>query len=281
MAKRLSFSVLFILVLRVSSTVASQLSFNVLSKDLIDGVYRPYSEGSSVGVQFVTTTDSLSVLTLNGEPIIQVSKAVGGYRVLIIDRQTFVQKSASESRGTEKLFKDYAVPFDTELQVDRLDHLVDALRYVPMDHHSLVLQESVLKLAHFVETKLFIQAAIAMGTELSISGKEFPSALSMYMTAMQLDKLLSNHSLLNPVSPSVDLFVLGLGDDDCLTECPPCEDDLCLGMCGYSCNCWQWVCGDCCYHLGCYGHDVCCREKFVQTKCLFPIGITCESEYTC
>ncbi len=279
MAKRLSFSVLFILILRASSkssTVAPHLSFNVLSKDLIDGVYRPYSEGSSVGVQFVTTADSLSVLTLDGEPVIQVSKAVGGYRVLNIDRQTFLQKS-----GTEELSKDYAVPFNTELQVDRLNYLVAALHDVPMDHHSIVLQESVFKLAHFLETKLFIQAAIAMGTELSISGKEFPSALSMYMTAMQLDKLLSNNSLLNPISPSVDLRALGLGDDDCLAECPPCEDDLCLGMCGYSCHCWQWVCGDCCYHLGCYGHDVCCREKFVQTKCLFPIGITCESEYTC
>ena len=41
---------------------------------------------------------------------------------------------------------------------------------------------------------------------------------------------------------------------------PPClpypnPDDGCFGMCGAGCDCWEWVCGDCCYHLICAEHD--------------------------
>ena len=42
----------------------------------------------------------------------------------------------------------------------------------------------------------------------------------------------------------------------------------CLGMCGPGCWwCWRYVCGDCCYHLGCYEHDVCCQDYF-SSACL-------------
>ena len=69
--------------------------------------------------------------------------------------------------------------------------------------------------------------------------------------------------------------------DDCLEECPPCPDDACLGMCGFGCLCWKFICGDCCYHLGCYGHDMCCRQNFFDTQCLFPYGFVCDEDYYC
>ena len=51
----------------------------------------------------------------------------------------------------------------------------------------------------------------------------------------------------------------------------------CLGMCGRKCSCWRWVCGDCCWHYGCYQHDLCCQHDFYSTYCLFPIGFSCSS----
>jgi hypothetical protein len=33
-----------------------------------------------------------------------------------------------------------------------------------------------------------------------------------------------------------------------------------LGMCGPGKTCWPWVCGDCCWHRGCYRHDLHCRN---------------------
>lgn len=41
----------------------------------------------------------------------------------------------------------------------------------------------------------------------------------------------------------------------------PDRDDYCRGMCGQDCNCWSWVCGDCCYHHGCAAHDDWCRRR--------------------
>jgi hypothetical protein len=35
--------------------------------------------------------------------------------------------------------------------------------------------------------------------------------------------------------------------------------DSCYGMCGNGCNCWRWVCGDCCCNAGCRQHDAHCR----------------------
>lgn len=279
----INFTVLIIVVLRCFasklSAIGSPLSFNSLTKNLIDGVYHPYSDKPHIGVQFVSTTDSLNVFKLNGDSILQVSNIVDGYRMLNVAGQTFLQQSVS--LGTEQSVRDYAIPSNVELKFDNLDHVVSSLQDLPMHYHSLILQESVSRLAKMVEMKLFVQATIAMGTESLITGSDFPSALPMYTTAIQISQVfLANHSLSNPVSSHVAQSQI-ITNDDCLNDCPPCEDDLCLGMCGYSCYCWEWVCGDCCYHLGCYDHDVCCREKFIQTKCLFPLGFQCESEYSC
>ena len=38
----------------------------------------------------------------------------------------------------------------------------------------------------------------------------------------------------------------------------PNRDDDCLGMCGKGCCCWCDICGDCCFHQGCYVHDKWC-----------------------
>ena len=47
----------------------------------------------------------------------------------------------------------------------------------------------------------------------------------------------------------------------------------CLGMCGPGCTCWRFVCGDCCFHKGCYDHDLCCRRSFLSLGCWSPIRL--------
>ena len=66
--------------------------------------------------------------------------------------------------------------------------------------------------------------------------------------------------------------------DECEDENDkPSEENLCIGMCGPECDCWCWVCGDCCYHKGCYQHDVCCRTKISSFSCWLPFNFTCDS----
>jgi hypothetical protein len=47
--------------------------------------------------------------------------------------------------------------------------------------------------------------------------------------------------------------------------CHPCRDlqdsgGDCFGMCGAGCDCWEWVCGDCCSHPVCVVHDGLCGD---------------------
>lgn len=44
----------------------------------------------------------------------------------------------------------------------------------------------------------------------------------------------------------------------------------CLGLCGPNCWCWSLVCGDCCFHRGCYEHDLCCSHNKLSAYCLLP-----------
>ena len=61
------------------------------------------------------------------------------------------------------------------------------------------------------------------------------------------------------------------------------HNSTCTGMCGPSCTCWTWVCGDCCWHSGCHEHDRCCELNPLSGYCLFPwfYGFTCDSYVTC
>ena len=53
------------------------------------------------------------------------------------------------------------------------------------------------------------------------------------------------------------------------------RQNKCLGMCGKECNCWKWVCGNCCYNEGCYQHDKCCEHDTLA--CWLPTGFNCQS----
>jgi hypothetical protein len=50
-----------------------------------------------------------------------------------------------------------------------------------------------------------------------------------------------------------------------MCEGPGCErypnrDQDCFGMCGAGCECWSWICGDCCFHDFCADHDALLRR---------------------
>lgn len=46
----------------------------------------------------------------------------------------------------------------------------------------------------------------------------------------------------------------------------------CYGLCGPWCTCWSHVCGDCCWHPGCYQHDKYC-DKPNSLSCKLGRGV--------
>jgi len=46
----------------------------------------------------------------------------------------------------------------------------------------------------------------------------------------------------------------------------------CYGLCGPWCTCWSHLCGDCCWHPGCYQHDKYC-DKPSSLECKLGKGV--------
>ena len=245
------------------------LDVYTLSENTVDGSFTDLASGR--GVRFVSNLDSLFITTLDGHPLLMAEESDGSLRLVNIGGRRFIQR-----RKTERCSVDYAVPDTVEKADSRiLEALVRRIETTDTNAHAQSFQSAVDNLFLRPESELMERAAFALGDE-GITGREYPGVLPFYMAALQLQKKMDKDT-----SQEAQVKWRLKRDESCLSECPPCPDDECLGLCGYSCNCWKFICGDCCYHLGCYGHDVCCRENFTHSSCLFPFGFTCEGTYSC
>ena len=138
--------------------------------------------------------------------------------------------------------------------------------------------------------RLLEPAAQALGEDLGIIGKDEPSIMAFYTTAMKLTEtyyknrreMVTMARAPNPWEAYISRRRVNIqAYPNCdLTSCPPCQEDQCIGLCGKGCNCWWWVCGDCCFHKGCADHDLCC-EDWYSWACLVPYNLECESPYVC
>ena len=82
------------------------------------------------------------------------------------------------------------------------------------------------------------------------TGSAFPASLALHKIARQ-----SADALGIEVQP-----IAQTADENSYCTAYPNSWNNCYGMCGPGCNCWSWICGDCCYHYGCAVHDSWCRE---------------------
>ena len=220
---------------------------------------------------------SLSITTLEGQPLLTAGRSVGSMRLVSVGKDKFIQQKDGEGST------DYAVPASVggimDIVPGTLEALVRRLQSVDGSVHSKKLQASTEELLTRSEVQLIERAAFALGGK-GVTGLKYPSILPFYLATLQLQRLLTNSTSVG--YPPSHLYSKHVSKRaSCFETCPPCPNDNCLGMCGLACNCWRFLCGDCCYHLGCYDHDLCCRERFVQTACLFPFGFSCESHYQC
>jgi len=122
----------------------------------------------------------------------------------------------------------------------------------------------------FSEFDMLYDAALAVGYSGGMTVQEYPGILPLYMAALHQPTA----RVTLGTAPSFDTEV---AHANCTKTS---EGQLCVGMCGPHCNCWSFVCGDCCFHNGCYCHDLCC-VNYVSWSCLFPFGFSCERGYRC
>ena len=266
----------------------SHVTFEV-NKNKLQGEYhgssgsiRFYSEGNKDG-------HSLAVTTLEGNPIVSSRKqkgsstmtlTLGGTKfVTVMNQPDFVVPAAFHNYIESALEQNHIMPIVT-------------LQYFSTGNADMARKEAVDDLISRGEPDLIVEAAKALG-DAGVMGPDSPAAQKFFVLAMRLEKIkkrLQNqaesnindhlpHSFFQSVSSESD------GDTCakmCTTgKCPYYGDrsNYCEGMCGYQCNCWNFVCGDCCVHRGCLEHDKCC-ETYWSFKCLVPIKFSC-THYPC
>lgn len=108
---------------------------------------------------------------------------------------------------------------------------------------------ALTEMSNLPEVAQFPALSRALGAR-GFTGTDFPATLVLHKVAQQTAQTLK-------IKVS-ELQLPGKTEGYC--DSYPNPYNGCFGMCGEGCDCWSWVCGDCCYHNGCAQHDTWCRD---------------------
>ena len=245
--KELLFLILYV-VLDIATTTligGTLVEFSFTQRQM----YGKYISGDGIhGISFFSGVDDfLLIRTLSGETIVETSP--------------ITERDGQKLRAVYIMGREY------------LQHTSSSHSDQPVDHNT-PLPDAIQELMKVEEVGLLEEVAEAVGQK-GLTGKDTPAAMPFFAFALKVTQLQTKRD---------NTFIRNatrVQRADCLSTCPPCPNNNCFGMCGKGCSCWSWVCGDCCYHMGCYDHDKCCEERFIQTRCLFPFGFRCDQPYSC
>ena len=241
------------------------------SRGDVSGIYK--NEDGSLGIKFVCRIGYLQVKTLNDITIVEFNS----YREV-------------DKRMARSLYI---------LDGEYLQHKSGAHGHLdrPVGNTTMSFNETIYTLFQLEEMSLLEDASRAIG-ERGVTGRNTPAVLPFYMFALKVTQLLEDMSLqnatINELDEETSSPVYGLPRQKRIfgwlrirssnNDCKKYERyKNCKGLCGKKCDCWRWVCGDCCYHRACYDHDDCCeRHGYYYWRCLIaPDVFFCDQPFYC
>lgn len=220
------------------------------TQELVYGKYA--SQDKAHGITFISRSDDyLLIKTFSGKTLVETSP--------------FVEVDERTLRSFHILGQEY-------LQYEDPAHSDQPV------NHKKPLSDTIQDLLGIREIGLLEKAAEAIGKK-GVNGKNTPAMLPFALFVLRVTQLVERSHYSNTTSTSQrhkrESYM------HCAQTCPPCPHDNCIGLCGKGCSCWKSVCGDCCWHSGCYDHDLCCKRSWLQTKCLLPVNFRCDQRYQC
>ena len=274
-------------------TLAGKLTVQERQKRGLDArIVAVFQSADGDGIKFKTSRNSLLLTTADEQTTL----------AKVSDFPLAIQSYGESGKATYFQLKDDAfISSNDKIYSVRGDYGIERamLESYPLTHPDLVaimqgevlessqaaIQASAEQLVAHPAMRLLEPAARALSEELDITGKDEPASMLFFASAMRLSQLYekshrSSSRAYRHTTPRSNPFLSAVvqQDLDCLSTCPPCPSMECLGLCGRECSCWRFVCGDCCYHRGCFLHDTCCnRRGFFHHRCLFPTGLSCSS----
>ena len=265
----------------------SNLQLTAISYDQITGTFSDY--GSGKGVHFISTVNSLVISNLNNQILVEIGSPVADldnedmYRLVEIKGRYFLDH---RSKGGERKGFNITGEEATYLKIwGNPNTILQSAEAKDMEAHKASIREAITDLIMDSHSQLIVRAAEAMGKgEGGITGKDYPPIMPFYLFAMRLHSLVEadTHTDNQEEGTSIHYgYINPRKYRKCIQQCPPCPRDDCIGMCGPKCTCWRYVCGDCCYHPGCFQHDLCCRAHGkMSLQCLALWRFSCD-HYWC
>ena len=267
----LNYLVTIVLSLYVSYTSAEFTEF-LWSDDEVSGVYK--KENGSLGIKFISRQGYLQIETLNN--------------ITLVCFSSFHEVDKRMARSVYMLDGQYLQhKYNVHGHLDR-----------PVGNTTRSFTDTLTDLLHLEETALLEDASHAVGDQ-GVTGKNTPAVLPFYMFTLKMVQLVdsspqnTNANELNDNEPSLSPrqkrffnYIISW-TNGLATSWKGCKRyknyPNCKGLCGRLCNCWWWVCGDCCYHSGCYGHDECCEKYgYDHWRCILaPEVLLCDVPFYC
>ena len=228
---------------------------------------KPSGYDNKIGVTLRVSGQGFRVKTLNNRHLVSLHLLPDGKsQVIKILDVAFIQYDK----------EDYVIPHRLSAEVKSISTAEDIRSFVNKlkknynQSSSLALDTVLRHFSNKPESLLVLQASEALG-EAGITGSSHPHLLPLYWFATRLPHAAKRQPrerrAVTTTSRSRRQIWYGC------RRYPRGRN--CLGMCGLRCYCWSFVCGDCCYHRGCYEHDICCGRSFFSLSCLLPFGFTC------
>ena len=297
--------------------VTGKLHLFTMTAEKVDGVYYNKEGG---GIRFISKSDSIYIGTLEGEgePLLIGEKPAGSARMIQILQTNLLEVKVGAGVYKEFIVPDsMATSMKVALKSSNPQKFKSALRNIRRLelNADTIKQNAIYQMLERPEIQLMQEAALKL-MDLGIVGDQYPSVLTFLVTVKRFISLKLNATEIpdpDTGSGSEPSHLQEKRARPCRNwhsrncpshRCPKGSD--CLGMCGIGCWwCWR-ICphlvatgvdialrgvniqgflsqiwNDCCFHQGCYDHDMCCRTYgYSSTRCLVPLHFSCSS-YPC
>ena len=279
-----------------------------LSAEKVEGEYH----GETGNIQFSSTVRgddrsfTVASSTAEGDAIILSIKKPEKVSMMTVKMgQTKLLVQMNQPGSGLPRYSDYVVLqalhnlMDSAMSQDFILHAL--IQLLDSRNTDEIRRRAIEDLAMHSEASSIVEAAKSLGNA-GVMGTESPAAQQFYVLAMHLAKVkemtqrgavaTSDGTL--PTRHSFQHMHSIYAYEQVNSSCPECttgscpymgdQSYSCNGMCGLSCNCWSFICRDCCVHQGCLDHDNCCaRDGYFSYSCTFGLvvsGFSC-SGYPC
>ena len=252
-------SITALLSMYVLYTSAELIEF-LKTDDEVSGIYA--NKDGSLGIKFVCREGYMQIETLNNITLFhtgsfhEVNKRMA--RSVYILNGEYLQHKHTSHRHLDRSVGDTTKPFN----------------------------ETISDLLQMEEITLLEGASRAVGRERGVTGKNTPIILSFHMFALKVAQILGT-SMTNELNQKSTM-----PPQKKYRRCTGClkyqKYRKCNGLCGLKCVCFEWVCGDCCYHQACFDHDACCgKHGYISSQCfltpseLSNLRSACDEPFIC